>query len=125
LLRALSRQVPGDHPIHFHCYSGNAAQAGRWLQHFPRTKFGFTGGLTLPGRARDRASEVLRFLAIDQILLETDAPYMSPRGCSSPNHPWNILRVAEEVLAIRPELGTTRAVASYARLNARDLYRLQ
>ena len=124
LLGCLLTRIPEDHPVHLHCFTGGVAQAENWLCHFPQTMFGFCGGITKPGPIQDRAWEVLRWLDVDQILLESDAPYQLPLGCRRPNHPWNIIHVAEEVLRARPELGSLRAVAAYTRMNACNFYHL-
>ena len=124
LLQICKRKVRWDHPMHFHSFSGSAAQAWEWQCSFPRTKFGFGGAITRPGPAKDRALEVLRSLSLDCILLETDAPYQVPVGCKRPNHPWNLASVAQEVLHARPDVGSLRAVAAFSRMNACSLYHL-
>ena len=38
---------------------------------------------------------------ISKILLESDAPYLSPYGTAGPNHTWNIVAVAERVASLK------------------------
>lgn len=124
LLQLCRQKIHWDSRVHFHSFSGNASQAWEWLDSFPRTKFGFGGAITRPGPTRDRAWQVLQILTLDRILLETDAPYQLPVGCKHPNHPWNLIFVAQEVLRARPEIGSLKAVAAFTRMNARSLYQL-
>ena len=86
----------------FHCYSGSLEDARvlvdrGWM-------LSFTGNITF--RNARRAPEILRWLPLDRLMLETDAPYMAPE-------PWRgqrcdstmIVRSAETVAQLK---GLTR-----------------
>ena len=86
----------------FHCYSGSIEDAKvlvdrGWM-------LSFTGNITFKNARR--APEILRWLPLDRLMLETDAPYMAPepwrgRRCDSTM----IARSAETVAQLR---GLTR-----------------
>lgn len=97
----------------FHCYSGSIEDAKvlvdrGWM-------LSFTGNITFKNARR--APEILRWLPLDRLMLETDAPYMAPvphRGerCDSTLIPLTAATVAqlrgltvEEVLALTLENG--------------------
>lgn len=58
----------------FHCFTGTQAEARRILDR--GYLIGFTGILTY--RRSDELREVARFIPADQMVVETDAPYLSP-----------------------------------------------
>ena len=80
----------------FHCYSGSIEDAKvlvdrGWM-------LSFTGNITFKNARR--APEILKWLPLDRLMLETDAPYMAPvphRGerCDSTLIPLTAARVAE------------------------------
>ena len=80
----------------FHCYSGSLEDAKAlvklgWM-------LSFTGNITF--RNARRAPEIVRWLPLDRLMLETDAPYMAPephRGqrCDSTLIPLAAARIAE------------------------------
>lgn len=82
----------------FHCYSGSIEEAKEIL------KLGFSfsfGGVCTFKNAR-KAVEVLEFLPIENILLETDCPYLAPtphRG--EVNEPKYIPLIAEKIAQIK------------------------
>ena len=97
----------------FHCYSGSLEDAKvlvdrGWM-------LSFTGNITFKNARR--APEILRWLPLDRLMLETDAPYMAPepyrgRRCDSSLIPLAAATVAqlkgltvEEVLDITLENG--------------------
>lgn len=83
-----------------HFFSGDLAVAKELL-----TKdfyFTFGGAITFPPRAGDSYEEVLKFIPLDRILLETDAPYVAPlpyRG--QRNEPAYIEKTAERMAAVK------------------------
>ena len=93
----LVRAHPGTRGV-FHCYSGSIEDAKvlvdrGWM-------LSFTGNITFKNARR--APEILRWLPLDRLMLETDAPYMAPephRGqrCDSAM----IARGAEKVAQLR------------------------
>ena len=97
----------------FHCYSGSLEDAKvlvdrGWM-------LSFTGNITFHNSRR--APEIIRWLPMERIMLETDAPYMAPepyrgRRCDSTLIPLMAQTVAqlkglttEEVLNITLENG--------------------
>ena len=78
-----------------HCFTGTRAEMERFL------KLGFSIGITgwiCDDRRADVLREAVRSLPLDRVLLETDAPYLTPRnvkGLSRTNVPQNVRYVAE------------------------------
>lgn len=90
LLDILETRPP--HPYLFHCFAGNAEEGGRAAALGAR--FGVDGPVTYP--KAEALRETLRALPFEGLVVETDAPYMSPtphRG--KPNRPANVRYVAE------------------------------
>lgn len=90
LLDVLEARPP--HPYLFHCFAGSAEEGARAVALGAR--FGVDGPVTYPKAEELRA--VLRSLPFDRLVVETDAPYMSPvpyRG--KPNRPAYVRHVAE------------------------------
>jgi TatD DNase family protein len=85
----------------FHCYSGSYEQAKRILD--AGFYISFAGVLTFSRRVR----ELVRQLPVDRLLLETDAPFLSPaehRGKrNEPAFIIETLRVAADILDMLPE----------------------
>jgi len=85
----------------FHCYSGSYEQAKRIID--AGFYLSFAGVLTFSRRVR----ELIGQLPVDRLLLETDAPFLSPAGHRGKrNEPAFIietLRVAADVLDMLPE----------------------
>ena len=90
---AIAKEFPRVRGV-FHCYSGSVEDAKTlvklgWM-------FSFTGNITFKNARK--APEVIRFLPMDRIMIETDSPYMAPvpfRGkrCDS----GYVYRVAETI----------------------------
>ena len=96
LLEVAKKALPGERPFQFHCFTGKYMHSRRWLNRFPHTKFGVMGDVT---KSKDQ-QVVVEQLGLDNLLLETDAPYLLPAGCVGPNHPWNLIHVAEALARI-------------------------
>ena len=102
-----------------HCFTGDAADAHRYLD------LGFhisvAGIVTFRNAARLR--DAVRTLPLDRLLVETDAPYLAPvphRGHR--NEPAYVRLVAEALATLRGEPLATLAAATTA--NARRLFRI-
>ncbi len=81
-----------------HCYSGSMEMAKRFLD--LDVYFGVGGVITFKNSRV--LKEVVSFLPLDHILLETDSPYLAPepfRG--SKNEPKNVLLVAEAIANLK------------------------
>jgi TatD DNase family protein len=90
LLDVLEKRAP--HPYLFHCFAGNPEEGVRAVA--LGAKFGVDGPVTY--KKGDELREVLRNLPFESLVVETDAPYMSPvpyRG--KPNRPAHVREVAE------------------------------
>jgi TatD DNase family protein len=102
----------------FHCYSGTADEAA--LLKKLGFCISFTGSITFSKSESDR---VIRENGLDNLLLETDSPYMTPvpmRG--KKNEPANIFIISKkiaEILCIDEE-----EVAGITLKNSEDLFRL-
>lgn len=82
LLDALESRGPGNYLLH--CFAGNQEEADRALE--LGCLFGVDGPVTY--KKADNLRDTLRHIGIDHLVLETDAPWLSPvpyRG--KPNHP--------------------------------------
>ena len=86
----------------FHCYSEDDAFARRILELSSEAYFGFSGVITYKNaeKTRDAAYAV----PLDRILIETDAPFLSPQAVrGQANEPSNVRFVLEKLCEIRPE----------------------
>ncbi|KAI1796490.1 hypothetical protein LXA43DRAFT_879704 [Ganoderma leucocontextum] len=86
--RILKEYVPKDHRVHIHCYTDSPEGAARMLDHFPNLYIGITGVVTYSTNLN--TSELIRRMAVScgpqmplRILLETDAPFMTPSNIYS------------------------------------------
>lgn len=73
-LRVLDESASGDQGIVFHCFSGDREMAHRLAEHGWYASF--AGNVTYPSNGELRAA--LRELPRELVLVETDAPYLSP-----------------------------------------------
>lgn len=87
----------------FHCYSGSAEMALRYLDALPNAYFSFGGPITYP-EAR-RAKEAILKLPKDRLVIETDSPDLIPAGgqpssSERPNTPQNIAVIGAALAGI-------------------------
>jgi TatD DNase family protein len=101
LLPILKRTTLDPSRFVFHCFTGNAAEArqvldfGAWIS--------FTGVVTYKNAPEVR--EAARLVPKDRIMVETDAPYLSPdphRGVR-PCQPWMTMITARRLAEVRGE----------------------
>ena len=88
-----------DVPAVFHCFTGTVAEAQRVLDR--GYYLGFTGPVTY--KKSDELREVVAMCPADRLLVETDAPYLSPephRG-KFPNEPAWVMHTAAKVAEVR------------------------
>jgi TatD DNase family protein len=105
----------GDTPIVLHCFAGDRTHAERaWA----RGWFLGVGG-TVTYKKNDVLREIVAAAPQSSLLLETDAPYLSPEPLRGrfPNEPARVPLVAACVAAVRGE--TPEQVADYTTANAR------
>ena len=82
----------------FHCYSGSLEMANWLIQR--GWYIGFTGVLTFKNARK--AVEVAASIPLEQLVLETDCPYMAPEPFRGKrNHPGYLYRMAEQLAQIR------------------------
>ena len=80
-----------------HCFTGNKDTLDRYLS--MGFSIGITGWICDDRRAKE-LREAVRIIPLDRILIETDAPYLTPRnvpGLDRTNTPRNIVFVAREL----------------------------
>ncbi|MBL7662343.1 TatD family hydrolase [bacterium] len=103
----------------FHCYSEDAQFAAELRK--INFMVSFTGSLTFKKATALR--EAAREIPLDQIMLETDTPYMAPepfRGAQS--EPMHVLKIAEMLAQVKAI--TLEEVAEISTKNALRLFRL-
>jgi TatD DNase family protein len=86
-------------PCVFHCFTGTPAEARRIIDagHY----LGFTGPITF--KKADELRECVRLTPMDRLLVETDAPYLSPEPVRKQkvNEPALVMHVAAAVASIK------------------------
>lgn len=105
-----------------HCFTGDRKTLERYLE------MGFFIGITgwiCDDRRAEKLREAVRVLPLDRVLLETDSPYLTPRGVKGlghTNYPENIRYVASALAGYMdvPEESLLEA----ARENTRRLFRI-
>ena len=118
LSSSTSRGLP--HPVGvMHCFSGSVEMAKQLLE------LGFMIGVDGPvtfGNAR-RLPEIIAWMPLDRLLLETDCPYLAPHPFRGKrNEPAYLPWVARRIAEMRGASGGEIAEATTA--NARALFRL-
>ena len=114
-IEILQRTLPSQHPIHVHCFSGDAHDFHMWLEAFPVAIFGVTA--TISGQ--EPTFSTLRQIPLQKLVPETDAPYLVPphlkqKACfSNPGMIVEAVRVVEEAkrMIISTVCEVTRSVA--------------
>ena len=116
-LAILDERASADQRIVFHCYSGDAAMA----QHLSERGWyaSFAGPITYPANSDLRAA--LAVLPRELVLVETDAPYLTPvpwRGCPNASYV-----MAHTVRFIADQWGVSEAAAcDQLRVNTEAVY---
>ena len=116
-LAILDERASADQRIVFHCYSGDAAMAQRLTERGWYASF--AGPITYPANADLRAA--LAVLPRELVLVETDAPYLTPvpwRGCPNASYV-----MAHTVRFIADQWGVSEAAAcDQLRVNTEAVY---
>lgn len=84
-----------------HCYMGNQSVTEKFLA-LDNIIFSFTGNVTYSKRDDDVMSAVIQMIPLERILIETDAPYLTPvpyRG--KRNEPLYVQYVAERIATLK------------------------
>jgi Tat protein secretion system quality control protein TatD with DNase activity len=80
--------------FHRHCFNGDLLELQQWHA-LPNTVFGVTW------KSVRESPDFIPRINLDQLVLETDSPYLSLYSCCPTNHPWNLPAVALEVASLR------------------------
>ena len=82
----------------FHCFSGSLMEAKTIIDN--GMYIGFTGIITYPNAQNLR--DIVNFVPIDRILIETDSPYLAPQKYrGEPNEPIYVIEVARQISEIK------------------------
>ncbi len=88
--------------IIMHCYSENLLLAQEILDIVPEVYFSFSGIITYP--KSNAIQEAAKYLPLERILVETDAPFLSPQPVrGTVNEPANVRYVLEKLCDLRDE----------------------
>src|SRR5882672_986649 len=95
---AIMKNLPTVRAV-FHCFTGSAGEARKILDQ--GYLLGFTGVVTY--KKSDELREVVKFTPADRILVETDAPYLSPEPVRKQkvNEPSFVMHTARVVAELR------------------------
>jgi len=104
MLAILKEHVPTDWKIHFHCFTGDLSTALEFLSTYPKSYLGVCGNVTFDN-VRNVAA-IAREVPLTRLLVETDAPYHTPRnlpraGRCRHSHPAHAHYVAKEIARIK------------------------
>ncbi|MDY0017825.1 MAG: TatD family hydrolase [Candidatus Delongbacteria bacterium] len=102
----------------FHCYAGNAENALRLIE--KGFYISFTGNITYKNNDRE---EVIRQIPLENILLETDSPFLTPvpfRG--KRNDPSKLKLIAEKIAEIKGV--SVEEVAEVTTRNSKKLFKI-
>lgn len=87
-----------DLKIVFHCFSYDLETAKKILQ--KGFFISFTANITYPKNFK--AAEVIGYMPIEQLMLETDAPFLAPQNKRGQvNEPANVIEVAKKISQIK------------------------
>lgn len=104
-----------DLTIYFHCRGYGPEEFRVLSSEFRNLYVGFCGNVTY--KKAEELRETLKIVPLTQLLLETDAPYLTPqivRGTD--NHPANVKYIYEfvsEFLQINPEALSDHVLANF------------
>ena len=89
--------LPDDHPVYLHCVTG-AESVKRWRGSFRNMYFGVNGKISTEKQGSGRPVKgAVEIMHPDQLLLESDAPFLHPQGNKTVNFPSVVFEVAKEV----------------------------
>ena len=123
LMKILTKYVPNEWKIHLHCFTGTLDSARLFLDHYPNLYLGISGNVTFDNIRNVR--EVVRKVPLDRLLLETDAPYNTPRNLPQTrrcrfSHPAHAYYTAKEIANLK-EIDLSE-VLSITRANTTEMY---
>ena len=110
-----SMGVPANYAIHRHCFNGSVEEYQTWMKRFPGSVIGITNLIGYKGT--QGLQNVVKNMALDHLVLETDAPYFVPHQQmrldqpvlqplttswgESMSHPLHVINVAAKVAEIK------------------------
>lgn len=116
---AIARQFPGVRPV-FHCFIGTRRQAERIFEELDGM-VSFTGIITF--KKTEAVQEVAAWCPEDRIMVETDAPFLSPEPLRGQlNIPGRARYVAEKLAALRGV--SIDHIAEITTANARRFFKM-
>jgi len=95
----LKEFVPADWPIHLHCFNESVDHAAIMHATFPNLYFGVSGQVANPKNVT-LANALCTAIPLNRLLLETDAPYITPSPATGINHSGNIPHIANWIAGI-------------------------
>lgn len=117
--------LPKNHPIHLHCFTGKWETCQQWIEAYPELKVGFTPIISKINLTF--LHDVVKKLPLDKILLETDAPYFLPRQAPMSqcgfSHPGFVIHTAAQVAKFKGI--SIESVIQATTENAVKVYNLQ
>ena len=116
-LDCCSHYLHHSHKIHLHCFTGSVEDVHSWTQHFPNLKVGITGLLFDDESVQD----LVKFLPLNKLLLETDAPHFPLPFVDVPfSFPQSAISIAQEISLIKKLY--LRDVIAHTTTNAKFIY---
>jgi len=106
ILEGFIQELPS---VIFHCYSGGVEDAFKILSK-PNTYISFSGTITYKS---PKLAKVAELTPLDRILVETDAPYLTPSKEQGRNEPSYILHTVIKLSTIKQQDVTTIAHQTY------------
>lgn len=106
-----------------HSFSGDPATARAYL------RLGLVPSISAPvitrgkGSAFEKLRQTMVTLMATEFVLETDSPDQPPAGETGINHPLTLLRIADEVAALRQT--TREAILDHSRENLRRIFKIK
>jgi TatD DNase family protein len=122
-VKILEAELPRDAKAHMHAFMGGVAWMERLLEGFPNLYFGMTG--TVTNRLNTHLHDLARICPLARMLLETDAPWLAPRGSEGGlSNPSQAAHTAAKVAELKglPSAAGTEEVLRRCRKNARFVY---
>jgi TatD DNase family protein len=119
-LAILDEQQLRDHPLVFHCFGGTKHQADQLLDR--GFYISFTGTITFKKPAPDH--DLVRYIPLDRIMLETDCPYLSPEPARNtrPNEPALLIHIAQKLADLKNQ--SLEKIAQETTQNSRLVFKL-
>ncbi|MCS6808579.1 MAG: TatD family hydrolase [Bacteroidota bacterium] len=118
MMRILQEEQDGALEGVLHCFSGTPEQAHRALH--LGFHLSFTGNITFPDSS---LQETVASTPLDRIMLETDAPYMTPVPHRGKRNEPSFIRFIAEAIA-QAHSSTLENVIQYTSITAQRLFRL-